>query len=148
MESYAKGEKALAKGETSRKALFVASNGAMKTAVANDPYAIGYVSVGHMDESTAPVALSVPFSLGISFVAAILEGTQMPWIYPEVKNNGYALQEHWCWNRRCCCAMNPPVVHWIQMQPVSLRNFWFSSNRNARFWWFPIIRNRFIASQT
>ena len=29
----------------------------MKTAVANDPYAIGYVSVGHMDESVAPVAL-------------------------------------------------------------------------------------------
>jgi phosphate transport system substrate-binding protein len=29
----------------------------MKTAVANDPYAIGYVSVGHMDKSVAPMAL-------------------------------------------------------------------------------------------
>ena len=29
----------------------------MKTAVANDPYAIGYVSVGHMDETVAPVTL-------------------------------------------------------------------------------------------
>jgi phosphate transport system substrate-binding protein len=50
-------QKALDKGAISTKALFVPSNGAMKTAVANDPYAIGYVSVGHMDESVAPVAL-------------------------------------------------------------------------------------------
>ncbi len=50
-------EKALNKGDISAKALFVPSNGAMKTAVANDPYAIGYVSVGHMDETVAPVAL-------------------------------------------------------------------------------------------
>lgn len=49
--------KALAKGEISAKANFVASNGAMKTAVAQDPYAIGYVSVGHIDPSVAPVAL-------------------------------------------------------------------------------------------
>ena len=33
------------------------SNGAMKTAVANDPYAIGYVSVGHIDATVASVAL-------------------------------------------------------------------------------------------
>ena len=50
-------KKALDKGAISTKALFVASNGAMKTAVANDPYAIGYVSVGHMDDSVMPVAL-------------------------------------------------------------------------------------------
>ncbi len=50
-------EKALDKGAISTKALFVTSNGAMKTAVANDPYAIGYVSVGHMDETVAPVTL-------------------------------------------------------------------------------------------
>ncbi len=50
-------EKALDKENISTKALFVPSNGAMKTAVANDPYAIGYVSVGHMDETVAPVAL-------------------------------------------------------------------------------------------
>ncbi len=50
-------EKALAKGEISPKALFAASNGAMKTAVAQDPYAIGYVSVGHIDAGVAPVAL-------------------------------------------------------------------------------------------
>ena len=50
-------EKALDKGDISASALFVPSNGAMKTAVANDPYAIGYVSVGHMDETVAPVAL-------------------------------------------------------------------------------------------
>ena len=29
----------------------------MKTVIANDPYAVGYVSVGHMDESVAPVSL-------------------------------------------------------------------------------------------
>ncbi len=50
-------EKALAKGEISPKALFVASNGAMKTAVAQDPNANGYVSVGHIDDSVAAVAL-------------------------------------------------------------------------------------------
>ena len=50
-------KKALAKGPISDKALFVPSNGAMKTAVANDPYAIGYVSVGHIDATVAPVAL-------------------------------------------------------------------------------------------
>lgn len=50
-------KKALDKENISTKALFVPSNGAMKTAVANDPYAIGYVSVGHMDETVAPVAL-------------------------------------------------------------------------------------------
>ena len=50
-------EKALNKGEITTSALFVPSNGAMKTAVANDPHAIGYVSVGHMDETVAPVAL-------------------------------------------------------------------------------------------
>ncbi len=49
--------KALDKGDISTSTLFVPSNGAMKTAVANDPYAIGYVSVGHMDETVAPVAL-------------------------------------------------------------------------------------------
>lgn len=50
-------EKALDKDLISKKALFIPSNGAMKTAVANDPYAIGYVSVGHMDPSVAPVTL-------------------------------------------------------------------------------------------
>ncbi len=50
-------KKALGKGAISTKALFVPSNGAMKTAVAKDPYAIGYVSVGHMDSSVSPVAL-------------------------------------------------------------------------------------------
>ena len=50
-------KKALGRGEITTSALFVPSNGAMKTTVANDPYAIGYVSVGHMDASIAPVAL-------------------------------------------------------------------------------------------
>ncbi len=50
-------KKALAKGEIAAKANVVASNGAMKTAVANDPYSIGYVSVGHIDATVSPVAL-------------------------------------------------------------------------------------------
>ena len=50
-------KKALDKENISTKALFVPSNGAMKTAIANNPYAIGYVSVGHMDETLAPVAI-------------------------------------------------------------------------------------------
>ncbi|WP_027362837.1 phosphate ABC transporter substrate-binding protein [Desulfospira joergensenii] len=50
-------KKALKKGDISGKANFVASNGAMKSAVNNDPYAIGYMSVGYIDESVTPVAL-------------------------------------------------------------------------------------------
>lgn len=50
-------KKALHKGEISSAANFVVSNGAMKTAVANDPYAIGYVSVGYIDNSVAAVTL-------------------------------------------------------------------------------------------
>lgn len=51
------GEKALDKGAISTKAAVVVSNGAMKSAVASDPYAIGYVSVGHMDKSVKGVDL-------------------------------------------------------------------------------------------
>jgi len=50
-------KKALAKGAISPKAQFVASNGAMKTAVAKNPYAIGYMSVGYIDPSVAPISL-------------------------------------------------------------------------------------------
>ena len=50
-------KKALAKGDISTKANVVVSNGAMKTAIAGDPFAIGFVSVGHIDGSVAPVAL-------------------------------------------------------------------------------------------
>lgn len=50
-------KKALGKGDITGKANFVASNGAMKSAVTNDPYALGYVSVGYIDTSVAPVTL-------------------------------------------------------------------------------------------
>ena len=50
-------EKALDKGEISPKANVVVSNGAVKSAVSNDPYSIGYVSVGHIDETVSAVAL-------------------------------------------------------------------------------------------
>ena len=50
-------KKALTKGTIAPRALFVASNGAMKSAVAGDPYGIGYVSAGHIDQSVAAVAL-------------------------------------------------------------------------------------------
>ncbi len=50
-------KKALDKGDISPKANVVPSNGAMKTAVASDPYGIGFVSVGHIDTTVAPVAL-------------------------------------------------------------------------------------------
>jgi phosphate transport system substrate-binding protein len=50
-------KKAIDKGEITDKANFVVSNGAMKSAISNDPYSIGYVSVGHIDNSVAPVAL-------------------------------------------------------------------------------------------
>lgn len=50
-------KKGLNEGEITNKANFVVSNGAMKSAIANDPYGIGYVSVGHIDESVLPVTL-------------------------------------------------------------------------------------------
>lgn len=50
-------KKALGKGDISGKANFVTSNGAMKSAVTNDPYALGYVSVGYIDKTVAPVTL-------------------------------------------------------------------------------------------
>lgn len=50
-------EKGLEKGEISQKANVVVSNGAMKSAISQDPYAIGYVSVGHIDQTVAPVAI-------------------------------------------------------------------------------------------
>lgn len=50
-------KKALNSGEVAKKANVVVSNGAMKTAIAQDPYGIGYVSVGHIDATVAPVAL-------------------------------------------------------------------------------------------
>jgi len=50
-------KKGLKKGEVSSKANVVVSNGAMKTAVAQDPAGIGYVSVGHIDPTVAAVAV-------------------------------------------------------------------------------------------
>jgi phosphate transport system substrate-binding protein len=50
-------KKALAKGDISARSNVVVSNGAMKTAVGGDPYAIGFVSVGHIDKSVVPVTL-------------------------------------------------------------------------------------------
>jgi len=50
-------KKALNKGEVSTRTNVVVSNGAMKTAIANDPYGIGFVSVGHIDASVMPISL-------------------------------------------------------------------------------------------
>ncbi len=50
-------KKALGKGDISDKSNFVPSNGAMKSAVSNDPYSLGYISVGFIDESVFPVTL-------------------------------------------------------------------------------------------
>lgn len=47
---------ALKEGQVAANANFVVSNGAMKAAVSQDPFSIGYVSVGHIDESVAAVA--------------------------------------------------------------------------------------------
>jgi len=50
-------KKALKKSEITNGANVVVSNGAMKTAVNNDPYGIGYVSVGFIDEGVLALAL-------------------------------------------------------------------------------------------
>jgi phosphate transport system substrate-binding protein len=50
-------KKALKKGPIADKANVVASNGAMKVAVAQDPNAIGYVGIGHLDATVVGVKL-------------------------------------------------------------------------------------------
>jgi phosphate transport system substrate-binding protein len=50
-------KKGLDKGQITPGAHVVVSNGAMKTAIGQDPYGIGYVSVGHIDKTVASVAL-------------------------------------------------------------------------------------------
>jgi len=50
-------KKLLEKGSISEKANVVSSNGAMKIAVAGDPNAIGYVSLGYVDDTVKPVAI-------------------------------------------------------------------------------------------
>ena len=54
-------KKALDKGNISETAQFVVSNGAMKSAVAQNPYAIGYMSAGYVDTSVAAVTLNGVF---------------------------------------------------------------------------------------
>ncbi len=49
--------RALDKGTAVSSASVVSSNGAMKTAVAQDPNAIGYVGIGHLDSSIQGVAI-------------------------------------------------------------------------------------------
>lgn len=46
-------KKMLKKGKVSSKANVVPSNGAMKVAVMNDPNAIGYISIGHIDKTVS-----------------------------------------------------------------------------------------------
>jgi len=53
-------KKLLKKGPVLDKANVVPSNGAMKTAVSRDPYGIGYVSIGHLDNS-----VKAPFLDGV-----------------------------------------------------------------------------------
>ncbi len=50
-------EKCLKKGPVLEKANIVASNGAMKMAVAQDPNAIGYLGIGHVDKTVRAVKL-------------------------------------------------------------------------------------------
>jgi phosphate transport system substrate-binding protein len=50
-------EKLLKKGAVAEKANVVASNGAMKVALAQDPNAIGYLGIGHVDASVKAVNL-------------------------------------------------------------------------------------------
>ena len=66
-------KKALKKGKIAANANFVVSNGAMKAAVSQDPYAIGYVSVGHIDSSIAAVAFN-----GIQPVLANVQSGRYP----------------------------------------------------------------------
>jgi len=54
-------KKALKKGGITKTANFVKSHGAMKSAISVDPYGIGYISVGYLDNTVAPVSLDGVF---------------------------------------------------------------------------------------
>jgi phosphate transport system substrate-binding protein len=66
-------KKALKKGQIAQKANFVVSNGAMKAAISQDPYGIGYVSVGHINDSVAPVSFN-----GVEPTLANVQSGQYP----------------------------------------------------------------------
>jgi phosphate transport system substrate-binding protein len=51
-------KKALDKGPIVSSANFVKSNGAMKVAISSDSYGIGYISVGHLDETVKGVSIN------------------------------------------------------------------------------------------
>lgn len=50
-------KKCLNKGTVVESANIVASNGAMKVAVSQDRYALGYMSIGHLDNTVKPLSL-------------------------------------------------------------------------------------------
>ena len=50
-------ERALDKGQAAAKSNVVSSNGAMKTAIAQDKNAIGYVGIGHLDDTIKGIVL-------------------------------------------------------------------------------------------
>jgi len=50
-------KKGLNKGEIAPKANFVKSHGAMKTSVSVDPFGIGYISIGYLDDTVASVSI-------------------------------------------------------------------------------------------
>ena len=50
-------KKALNRGEIIKSANFVKSHGAMKSVINVDPYGIGYISIGYLDDTVAPVSL-------------------------------------------------------------------------------------------
>lgn len=54
-------KKALKKGEITKTANFVKSHGAMKSAISVDPYGIGFISVGYLDDTVKPVSLDGVF---------------------------------------------------------------------------------------
>lgn len=51
-------ERGLNKGKSAPTANVINSNGSMKTAIAQDPNAIGYVGIGHLDESVKGLAVN------------------------------------------------------------------------------------------
>jgi phosphate transport system substrate-binding protein len=48
-------ERAIGKGPIATNATVVASNGAMKVALSQDPHALGYLSIGHVDTTVKPL---------------------------------------------------------------------------------------------
>lgn len=90
----------------------------MKSAIASDPYGIGYISVGHMDDTVQPVALD-----GVSPTIETVKNGRYKvdrGLYSNTKGAPEGIVKKFIdylftaegkafWSQKCCSLMNRPL---------------------------------------